>query len=286
MNRACGVFVVTLAGLAGAGLAGACQPLTLDPFLYSPLAAPAEGYQLSTAVIPRFEDLFVDTPDGQRLHVVFVPADAATPDPMTIVYLHGQSSNIGTSWPRIEYLYRTGQAVYAVDPRGYGRSTGTPTEAGLQTDLQAVYRFLIDQRGLVPSRLVYYGRSLGGAFAIYLASVAPPAALITESAFTSIAALVRDGAYADLPRGFVSDSVWDSVGRIRGIRAPYLILHGTADDYVQFRYAGELAAAHPAHHELVAVPGANHINVPQVMGLPAYAARIRSFLENEATIAK
>ncbi len=264
--------------VAAIALAGACEPLTLDPFLYSPLAAPAGGYDLSTAMIPRFEDLFVDTPDGQRLHVVFVPADAATRDPLTIVYLHGQSSNIGTSWKRVEYLYPAGHSLYVVDPRGYGRSTGTPTEAGLQTDLQAVYRFLIDVRGVSPSHLVYYGRSLGGAFAIYLASVAPPAALITESAFTSIAALVRDGGFVDLPRSFVAVSIWDNVGRLRGIGAPYLILHGTADDYVQFSYAGELAAAHPAHHDLVPVPGADHSNVPEVMGLPTYVARIQTFL--------
>jgi fermentation-respiration switch protein FrsA (DUF1100 family) len=256
----------------------ACEPLTLDPFLYSPRPAPAGGYQLSTAVIPRHEEMFVDTPDGQRLHMVYAPADPEAIDPRTIVYFHGQNSNVGTSWQRIEYLYAAGQHLYVVDPRGYGLSTGTPTEAGLQTDLLAVRRYLVDVRGVPAERLVYYGRSLGGAFAIHLASVVPPAALITESAFTSIAALVRDGAYADLPARFVSDSVWDNVGKLHAIRTPYLVLHGTADDYVQFRYAGELAAAHAGPHELQPVPGADHGDLPEVMGLPQYALRIRHFL--------
>jgi pimeloyl-ACP methyl ester carboxylesterase len=271
---------ITVALTATAPLA-ACQPLTLDAFLYSPLPAPAEGYQLSTAVIPAHEDLFVETPDGARLHLVFARALPGTGQPLTIVYLHGQNSNIGKSWERVEYLYAADRYdIYVVDPRGYGRSTGTPTETGLHTDLATVHRFLVETRGVPARTLVYYGRSFGGAFAIHLASVAPPAALITESAFTSVAALVRDGAYADLPAGFVTDSVWDNLAKLREIPSPYLVLHGTADDYVQFRYAGELAAAHRGRHELEAVAGADHGNVPEVMGLPAYAARIRRFLDS------
>jgi pimeloyl-ACP methyl ester carboxylesterase len=261
-----------------------CEPLTLDPFFYSPAPAPAGGYQLSTAIIPRFEELFVETRDGERLHLVHVPAGGAPAHPRTLVYLHGQNQNIGKSWARVELLFRTGHEIYVLDPRGYGRSTGTPSERGLQIDLSDLHGFLTGSRGVPAERLVYYGRSLGGALAIHLASVAPPAALITESTFTSVAALVRDSAYVDLPAGLVSASVWDNLGKLRTIAAPFLILHGTADDYVQFRYATELAAAHPGHHELVAVPGADHGNLPEVMGLAEYAARVAGFLETAAAL--
>ena len=270
--------------MAVASVALACEPLTLDPFFYSPAAAPAGGYELSTRVIPRFEDLFVDTRDGLRLHLVYVPAGGAPARPRTVLYFHGQNQNIGKSWPRAEYLYAAGHEIYLLDPRGYGLSAGTPSEAGLQIDLEEVHRFLTEARGVPPERLVYYGRSLGGALAIHLASVAAPAALITESTFTSVAALVRDSAYLDLPAGLVSSSVWDNLGKIRAIRTPYLILHGTADDYVQFRYAEELARAHPGYHELAAVPGADHGNLPEVMGPAAYAARVAGFIERAATL--
>jgi fermentation-respiration switch protein FrsA (DUF1100 family) len=107
-----------------------------------------------------------------------------------------------------------------------------------------------------------------------------PVALVTESAFTSVAALVRDGAYADLPRSFVARSSWDNVGVLASYPGPYLNLHGTADPYVQFRYAEELVAAHPGPHALEAVGGADHGNVPETMGLDQYRGRLREFLSS------
>jgi pimeloyl-ACP methyl ester carboxylesterase len=258
----------------------ACEPLTLDPFLYDPLPAPAGGYDLPTTVIPSHEDLFVATPDGEKVHLVFVPGAApAGPDqPQAIVYFHGQSNNIGSSWDRIEFLYPLGWPIYAVDPRGYGRSTGTPSEAGIDIDLESVARYLVDVRGHQAGRLVIYGRSLGAAFAIQLAKVSPPRVLITESAFTSVAALVADGAYAPVPVSFVAKSRWDNLGKIASFVRPYLVLHGTADPYVRFEYGEELVAAHPGTDLLIGVPGADHGNLPQRLGLGEYRRALRQFV--------
>jgi hypothetical protein len=278
------------AGLTMSLLLAACEPLALDGFLYDPLPAPAAGYDLSTRIIPTHEDLFVTTRDGASLHLVYVPAGPAiapaTPPARrrTLVYFHGQSHNIGKSWPRVEYLYPLGHEIYAVDPRGYGRSTGTPSQPGIEIDLDAVHRFLTVDRGVAPDALVYYGRSLGGAFAVHMVRAGAPAALITESAFTSIAALVRDGAYADLPAGFVARSVWDNVGVIAHYSGAYLNLHGTADPYVQFSYARQLVAAHPGPPDpsakLIAVHGADHGNVPETLGLEHYRELLSRFLSS------
>ena len=255
----------------------ACQPLSLDPFLYDPLPAPEGGYQLSTAVIPAHEDLFVATPDGERIHVAHVPARTPDPGAPVLVYFHGQSNNIGTTWRRIELLYPLGWPIYAVDPRGYGRSSGTPSEAGIVTDLTTLAGFLSETRGHEAGKLVIYGYSLGGAFAVHLATLAAPRALITEATFTSVAALVADGAYAPLPVSFVAESRWDSLGKIAGITSPYLVLHGTADPYVQYRYATQLIDAHRGRHHLLPVPGADHGNVPDVLA-EQYLQAIRTFV--------
>jgi hypothetical protein len=269
-------------------LAAACEPLALDGFLYDPLPAPAAGYDLSTRIIPAHEDLFVTTRDGARLHLVYVPAAPAGSPAIAparrraLVYFHGQSNNIGTSWRRIEYLYPLGHDIYAVDPRGYGRSTGTPSQPGIEIDLAAIHRFVTVDRGVAPEALVYYGRSLGGAFAVHMVRAGAPAAVITESAFTSVAALVRDGAYADLPSGFVARSVWDNVGVLAGFSGAYLNLHGTADPYVQFGYARELVGAHKGPPDpaakLIAVDGADHGNVPETFGLDRYRETLVRFL--------
>jgi fermentation-respiration switch protein FrsA (DUF1100 family) len=257
----------------------ACSPARLDSFLYDPLPAPAGGYQLSTAVIPSHMDLFVTEADGVRVHVAFVPSSGAHPD-VTMIYFHGQSNNVGSSWPRVEALYPLGVNLAVVDPRGYGLSTGTPSEPGIHADVQAVWDDLA-ARGLDQSKFVIYGRSLGAAFAIDLAAVRTPMALVTESAFASIAAMVRDGAYVDLPPGFVADSRWDNLAKIPHVPAPYLAFHGLADDYVKYQYSEELTAAHPGKTQLILVPGADHGDAhgpPPTLGFPVYRQDIATFL--------
>ena len=246
------------------GFAAACSPQRLDSFLYDPLKAPAGDDKISNAVIPSYEHLAIAS-GGETIDVVFIPAadvPGARPD-VTMFYFHGQSNDIASSWPRLELLYPLGVNLAAVDPRGYGRSTGTPSEPGIHADVQAVWDALPAMKGVDPAKFVIYGRSLGAAFAIDLASVHTPSALITESAFTSIADLVRDGVYADLPVSFVADSRWDNLAKIPGVAAPYLAMHGLADDYVKHEYSEELAAAHEAGQpaektQLVLVPGADH----------------------------
>jgi pimeloyl-ACP methyl ester carboxylesterase len=244
--------------------AAACSPQRLDSFLYDPLKPPAGAtdYDVSTDVIPTHEHVPV-TSGGETIDVVFIPAMAGGHPDVTLLYFHGQSNDIGKAWPRLELLYPLGVNIAAVDPRGYGFSTGTPSEPGIHADVQAVWDALPAKKGLDPAKFIIYGRSLGAAFAIDLASVRAPSALVTESAFTSIRDMVRDGVYVDLPPGFVADSRWDNLAKIPHIAAPYLALHGLADDYVKHEYSEELVAAHEAAQpaaktQLVLVPGADH----------------------------
>jgi pimeloyl-ACP methyl ester carboxylesterase len=272
-----------LGALAGAAVG--CQPLRLDSFLYDPLPAPAGGYQFSTKVMPAPEDVPVDVAPGVTVHVAFVPSSGAHPD-VTMLYFHGQSNNIGSTWPRAELLYPLGVNLAVVDPRGYGQSTGTPSEPGIHADLQAVWDALAKRPGLDATKFVIYGRSLGAAFAIDLAAVRTPAALVTESAFTSVADLVRDGVYVDLPVGFVADSRWDNLAKIARVPSPYLAFHGLADDFVRYQYSQELHDAHAAAFPavtttLVLVPNANHGNAhgpPPTLGPDAYLGDLRTFL--------
>lgn len=259
---------------------GACHRETLDGFFYDPLPAPAGGYQLSTAVIPSHQTLTIPTPDGETLNGAFIPSSGRRAD-ITVIYFHGQSNNLGTTWPRLEYLYPLGYNLAMVDPRGYGLSTGTPTETGLHIDELAIRAAVLALPGIDPAKVVDYGRSLGSGLAIDLAFTDTPAVLITESAFASIASFVDDATYVDFPSSFVSQSSWDNLGKVPSIPSPYLLFHGTADLYVDPKYSQELAAAHaPAGTtQLILVPGADHDDVPETMGLDAYRAAIQTFVE-------
>jgi pimeloyl-ACP methyl ester carboxylesterase len=288
--KASQILPALLLGLS-ALLASACSPPKLDDFLYDPLKAPPGGYQLSTAVIPAATELRLATPDGQTLQGYFIPAGGTYPD-ITLIYFHGQSNNVGTSWPRLEYLYPLGCNILAVDVRGYGLSTGSPDEPGIDIDVQTIWDAAVGATTIAgitpvaPDHVIVYGRSLGAAFAVQLAysqsgsgSLTPPGALITESAFTSVAALVRDGVYVDLPAGFVARSSWDSLTKIHSVQTNYLAVHGGADSYVLPRYSQELADAHAAtvlgHPTAVLfVPRAGHDDVPQAWPLAKYQGEL------------
>jgi len=271
---------------AAVGTLAGCEPLNLDGFFYDPLKAPPGGYpEFSHAVIP--DEMRIHIPsEGESLSGVVIPSSGRRAD-ITLIYFHGQNSNLGTTWPRLEYLYPLGYNLVMVDPRGYGESTGTPTEAGLQADEHAIIVWVREHLNGNPKGLVFYGRSLGSGLAIDLAYQQRadfdvsmiPAVLITESAFASVSSFVNDATYVELPSSFVSESAWDNLTKIKSVKAPYLLFHGTADDYVDPRYSDELAAAHPGLHELHRVEGADHTNVPETMGLDAYRAAISTFVE-------
>lgn len=244
----------------------------LDSFLYAPVKT--DDYRLPDT-LPHEENT-VQSSDGVTVHWVFVPG---APGGDTLIYCHGQATDIASAWPRIEYLAPLGYNLVVWDYRGFGRSTGAPSERGIMDDEEALFGAVVAHAGVDAARLVYYGRSFGGAPCIDLATKHAPAALIEESTFTSVAALVADATPVDLPRGTVADAKWDSLSKIATLGAvPFMALHGAADDYVQPKYAAELARAHPGVTQLVLVPGANHGNVPDKMGLDTYRVTIDQFV--------
>jgi fermentation-respiration switch protein FrsA (DUF1100 family) len=270
MNRLSVVLMISL--LTGCSGQGA----TLDSFL---LGADPGDYTLSNAIIPSWQELTVPTPDGVLLQAVFVPG-TTRPD-VTLLFCHGNASNLGDAWTRAEYWYPLGYNLMLFDYRGYGKSTGTTTEPGTQIDTRTIRAALLAQPGVDADRVVYYGHSFGGATCIDLASTDPPAVLITESTFTSAAALVQDGAGFDLPPSFVTTLKFDSIDKIPRIFTPYLAIHGLADDYVQPKYSVELTRAHAdaGPTQLVLVPGADHGGSPTTLGLDNYRALLSTFID-------
>ncbi|MGA9572366.1 MAG: alpha/beta hydrolase, partial [Lysobacterales bacterium] len=129
-----------------------------------------------------YENVSLTTPDDEVLHSWYVPAEDSAG---AVLFLHGNAGNISHRLDSIAIFHELGLDVLIIDYRGYGRSSGSPTEQGTYTDAQTAWDYLVDGRGIVPGKIVVFGRSLGGAVASWLAARTTPAAVILESCFTS-----------------------------------------------------------------------------------------------------
>jgi uncharacterized protein len=252
---------------------------TMDSFLFN--NEPLDRYDLSTAVIPsdRIEEVTLDS-DGNTLYGFYV----RQPDSMRIrphyvvLYNHGNKKSIEEYWDRVELLYRAGFDVFVYDYRGFGRSTGTSSEAGLRADATAAYRF-VKQRAADTMRIVTYGFSLGGYPATYQASTFGSDLHIMEACFASGEELVRSGTVLDIPGSYVLQGTFDNVSRMPLIPVPVLILHGEADTYIDIdRHGARLFAAANAPKVMHRVPNGTHAALPTDMGEEAYLDLITSFI--------
>jgi fermentation-respiration switch protein FrsA (DUF1100 family) len=215
----------------------------------------------------RFADVVFRSDDGERLHGWWVPARA--PATGHVLLCHGNAGNVGDRLPHLALLSAAGFDVLAFDYRGYGRSSGRPSERGTYSDARAARDALLRQNGVDGARVLYLGESLGGAVALALALDQPPAGLILQSTFTSVRDMARLH-YAFIPRALVPDA-HPSLRLIRRLRAPLLVVHGARDRIVPLMHGEELFEAAPepkrievfadaAHNDLIERAGARWIN--------------------------
>ena len=225
-----------------------------------------------------YEDVFFTTSDGVRLHGWFIPSDSDT----TIVWLHGNAGNIGHRVDNLLMVNRLlGANVFIIDYRGYGRSEGAPSEKGLYRDAEAALAYLGSRPQTADDRLVFFGRSLGAAVAVELATRTAPHALILESPFTSIREMARLS-YPFVPTPLLALPVrsrFDSLAKITGVRAPLMILHGDMDDIVPNEIARRLYDAANEPKRFYTIERASH-NDTYAVGGEAYFDALREFIDD------
>ena len=175
-----------------------------------------------------FENVYFTTADGVRLHGWFVPGQSE----VTWLWFHGNAGNISHRLENLSLLRdHLGVSVFLFDYRGYGRSDGRVSEEGTYRDAEAALSYLWSHRDVDPEKIVLFGRSLGCAVAVDLASRHQAYALILESPFTSISDMAKR-AIPLLPIGVLLRTKYDTLSKIGGIAGPLLILHGGQDEVV------------------------------------------------------
>jgi fermentation-respiration switch protein FrsA (DUF1100 family) len=217
-------------------------------------------------------DVWLRARDGVRLHAWWLEAPGSR---VATLYLHGNGGNLAYRPGHLRAMLAAGTSVLIVDYRGYGRSSGRPTERGLYRDADAAYDYLIGQ-GYGPQQIVLHGESLGSAVAVDLAARHPCAGVILECPFPSIAYMAGRTVPLLGPlfvRGF------DTRRKIAQVNAPILIIHGDDDRRVPHAVGLELFEAAHEPKSFWTVEAARHLTIVEVGGA-RYVARLQAFYES------
>ena len=201
-----------------------------------------------------YSDLSIITDDGERLGAWWI--DARAQPRGHVLVCHGNAGNIGDRVLHADLLSAAGFDVLLFDYRGYGHSTGTPSEEGTYRDARAALASMLARPGVDPARVLYLGESLGGAVALELALRHPPAGLVLLSSFTGVRELSRVH-YPFIPAALVPDA-YPSLRRIPRLRSPLLVLHGQRDEIVPLPHAEALLGAAPKPKQMRVFPGCGH----------------------------
>jgi pimeloyl-ACP methyl ester carboxylesterase len=209
-----------------------------------------------------YRDLEMETDDGERLHGWWIGAQ--TDSLGHLLLCHGNAGNVGDRVLHAALLTANGFDVLLFDYRGYGRSSGRPTEEGTYRDARAALSCLIEQPAVDPARVFYLGESLGGAVALDLALERPPSGLVLLSAFSGVRELGRLH-YPFVPTALVPDA-YPTLRRIHELYAPLLVLHGDRDEIVPLSQGRTLFEAGPASKRMRVFPGLGHNDLVPLAG--------------------
>jgi uncharacterized protein len=238
--------------------------------IYYPSKYPEGYWELQRAA--GATDAWMETSDGVKIHGWWAEREGSR---LVTLFLHGNAGNLTHRVPRIQEIVAAGSSVLMLDYRGYGKSSGRPSEMGLYRDSEAGFIYLLS-KGYRPEQIVLHGESLGTAVAIDLASRRPCAGLILEGPFTS----ASDVAATVLPViGPLLVRSYNSLPKIRWIRVPKLFMQGDRDEAVPLRLGQQLFAAAQGSKTFWVIPGAGHNDILERAGAE-YRHRLSAFYES------
>jgi fermentation-respiration switch protein FrsA (DUF1100 family) len=247
VSRRNALFLLVVAGaLVLKGLVGALESkLVFFPYK-------GEDETPASLGIP-YTSILLTTSDGER--IVAWQLEPAQPI-ADVVYFHGNGGNLSVWMPVLATLHALKLRVLAIDYRGYGRSSGTPSEDGVYRDAEAAVRHAAAHR--TPVRpLIFWGRSLGAPIAASATRVVAPDGLVLESAFADKAAVIRSQPVLRALNVFASYR-FSTAEMLRDFRKPILVIHGDRDSIVPYSLGEELYERLAGPKQFLRLPGADH----------------------------
>jgi len=219
-----------------------------------------------------YEEVTLTSADGVKLNGWYLPYPGSK---RTLLFLHGNAGNISHRGDSLRIFHRLGLNVLIFDYRGYGKSEGRPSEAGLYQDAEAAWRYLVEARKVPAEDIVLFGRSLGGAVAARLAVQHEPAGLILESSFTSATEMAR-AAFPLLSRLTLLRYEFNSLEALQSIHCPVLVVHSPDDEIIPYALGEKLYQTADMPKRFLILHGDHNSGFLQSQ--PAYEKGLRDFL--------
>lgn len=229
----------------------------------------------------RYDNVWLTLQLG-RIHGWWIPSQQKQSP--VLLYFHGNGSNLGDLVSRLQRFHQWGYTVFAIDYRGYGRSSGPfPNEQRVYEDARRAWSYLTEEREIKANNVMIYGRSLGGAIALDLAVQHPEAAgLILESSLTSMKAMAKSHWSIPLmPLNYLLTQKFDSLAKAPLLQVPVLLIHGKADTVVPPQMSRTLYDTIPTFKTLILIEGASHNNLPAI-GENCYDSTVQTFIKQYA----
>ena len=220
----------------------------------------------------RYEDVTLTAAKGQTINAWYVPCEGARG---TVIFAHGNGENISWLFDYVEFYRTLKMNVFLFDYRGYGRSTGKPSEKATYEDVTACWKYLTEERKVPANKIVLSGRSLGGAVVAWLAAREKPAGLVLESTFTSVPDMGAE-IFPWLPVRLIARIHYDTKAIIGDIRCPILVAHSPTDDVIPYKHGRKLYELAQAPKRFAELRG-DHNCSPWEKG-STYASALDEFL--------
>lgn len=209
----------------------------------------------ATVGFPQAQEVILDTRDGEKVIAWHVPPKDGKP---VVLFFHGNGEVLAWRVPRFRAIIANGTGLVALSFRGYGGSTGKPSEDGLLNDGAAAYEFAAAR--YPAERIVPWGYSLGSGVAVAVAASRPVGKLILEAPYTSTVD-VAASAFPFMPVRWLMRDRFRSDERIADVKVPLLILHGEKDTVVPARLGRRLFDLAPSPKRFVSLPLGTHVNL-------------------------
>jgi len=271
-------WIVLMAGILGLLWGGAM--LFEKSLIFFPASDPSPLQTAGTVGGCSFTDYIFSTEDGLNLHGRWFHPDPAAeddvPERKVVLFFHGNAGNLSGRTEMMVSLVSLGVEILIIDYRGYGHSEGRPSEEGIYRDARAAWEFLTVEHGIDADRVIVFGKSLGGAVAIDLASRVKPAGLIVQSSFTSVPDMAARH-YPFVP-AFALRTKMDSLSKISSVGCPKLFIHSTHDEIVPYELGRRLFDAAGPPKTFFEVVGAGHNQMLALAG-SRYLETVGDFFE-------